>query len=97
MGQPIELSTTVLGDVLLADTDRSVTGQDGTAYASGEEAAADERFPGRLAAALFEIDAAVDSVFVASNQVVARRGGGWDDAAVGAVTRLIEDFFIFYR
>jgi len=97
MGQKIELrSTTVLGDVALYDTDRSITGQDGRSYASGEEAGEGDDFPDRLAAEIFGADAAVTHVFVASNQVSVRRDGGFDGGAADAIGRVIGDFFVFY-
>jgi hypothetical protein len=96
MGQPIDITRTVVGDVLLLDGDRSITGQDGTAYASAEAAVGDERFPGRLAGALFDADAAIDHIFVASNQVVMRRRGGWDDDAAAAAAEIVSGFFVFY-
>ena len=96
MGQPIGIKSTILGDVLVLDGDRSITGQDGTAYRTFEEADADERFPGRLASALFESDPAADHVFVASNQVVVRRSGGWDDDTVARAASVVTGFFVFY-
>ncbi len=96
MGQPIEVAASVIDDVLILDTDRSVTGQDGTAYASLDEARADDRFPGRLAARLFESDEVIDHVFIASNTVVLRRHGGWDDAAVSVSSDVVSRFFLFY-
>ena len=95
MGQPIEvLETTILGDVVLIHTDRSITGQDGTVYSSPDET--DDEFPGRLAAEIFTGTDGVSHVFVASNQVVVGREGGWDDASVGAVARIVTEFFVFY-
>lgn len=97
MGQKIELrSTTVLGDVALYDTDRSVTGQDGTSYASPEEASEGDDFPDRLAAEIFAADDAVSHVFIASNQVAVRRDGGWAGSTSDAVGDVIRDFFVFY-
>lgn len=94
MGQPIRLlSTVVAGDVAMFSTDRSVTGQAGAAFTRG---GAGEGFPARLAAEVFDADGEVGHVFVASNQVVARRGGGWDDAALEAVGGVITRFFVFY-
>jgi len=97
MGQRIEVEATVLDGVLLLDTNRSITGQDGTVYTSTADAESDARFPGRLAARLFEADPEVDNVFVASNQVVIRRTGGWDAGSVEVVSKAVEDFFVFYR
>jgi len=96
MGQPIEvLETTVLGDVALIHTDRSITGQDGTVYSSADEA--DDEFPGRLAARIFDHADGVTHVFVASNQVVVGREGGWDEATLSAVAGVVSEFFVFYE
>lgn len=95
MGQPIRLlSTTVLGDVAMFDTDRSVTGQDGAAFTPGADPAAG--FPAALAARIFEADGRIGHVFAASNQVMARRDGGWDEGAVEAIGAVIGRFFVFY-
>lgn len=96
MGQIINVKPDVLGDVALFDMDRSITGQDGTAYESAAAAEADPSFPGRLANRLFAIDGSIDHVFVASNQVVARRTGGWSPAAVKVSSDTISEFFVFY-
>jgi hypothetical protein len=96
MGQPIEVSTTVLGDVLLLSGDRSITGQDGTGYADADAAEADDRFPGRLAGRIFAADPAVRRVFVASSEIVVRRDGGWDDDAAGRVADAVSRFFVHY-
>jgi len=96
MGQRIEVTATVVDDVVMLDTDRSITGQDGTEYPTAEEAGADDRFPGRLAARVFEADEATAYVFVSSNSVVVRRRGGWTDAETAAVSKVVSDFFLFY-
>jgi hypothetical protein len=97
MGQRIELrSTTVLGEVALYDTDRSVTGQDGTAYSSEAEASAGDDFPDRLATEIFGADDAVSHVFIASNQVSVRREGGWGGSSADGIGSVISDFFVFY-
>ncbi len=96
MGKPIAVtSTRTVGEVAVFDTDRSITGQDGMAFASAPEAA--ESFPARLAARLFETVPGLAHVFVASSQVVLRRTGGWDDSARSAAESCIADFFVFYR
>ena len=97
MGQHIQTTGTIIGDVLLLDGDRAITGQDGTVYPSAEAAAADERFPGRLAAELFGADPGIDHVFIASSQIVIRRPGGWDEDAVNAAQHVAEGFFVFYQ
>jgi hypothetical protein len=97
MGQPIEITgTTVVGDVAMFATDRGITGQDGVSCDDGAAASASGGFPGELAARLLEGDGAVDHVYVASNQVVARRRGGWDDEALAAAGAAITEFFVFY-
>ncbi|HSG78836.1 MAG TPA: hypothetical protein VLD62_04580, partial [Acidimicrobiia bacterium] len=97
MGQPISvLETTVVGDVLMIDTDRSITGQDGSGFGSAAEAAEAATFPGELAGRLFSADDAVAGVFVASNQVVVERTGGWDDATTAAAESIVANFFVFY-
>ena len=96
MGQTIKvLGTTVLPGLAIIDTDRSITGQDGSSYGSAGEASDD--FPGRLAARLFERIDGVNHVFVASNQVVVGRDGGWNDSnTLSAATQVVTDFFVFY-
>ena len=97
MGQSIQVNTTVLGDVLILDGNRGITGQDGTVYDSSESAAADDRFPGRLASQVFEADAAIDHVFVAGNQTVVRRRGGWTEEMADRLAGVVSEFFVHYR
>ena len=74
MGQPITISgITTEGDIVAFDTDRAVTGQDGAAFSSADEAASSESLPGDLAHQLFAGLEGIEHVFVASNQVVAKR------------------------
>lgn len=96
MGQRIEVRPTVVGDAAIFDTDRSITGQDGTSYTSAEAAVADRRFPGKLANELFANDEMTQSVWIASNTVVVTREAGWPDAALEAATDTISTFFIYY-
>ncbi len=96
MGQPIQVAATRLDDVVMFDTDRSISGQDGASFASAEEAAETAEFPAQLAARLFAGDSAVNHVFVASNQVVVRKRGGWTDDDVAAASQVIADFFLYY-
>ena len=44
MGQSIEVSTQLIDDIVMFDTDRAITGQDGSSYSSSEEIAAKD-FP----------------------------------------------------
>lgn len=96
MGQRIQVRPTVVGVAAIFDTDRSITGQDGTSYESAEDAASDDRFPGRLAARLFQAGLGIETVWVASNTVVVTRGDDWDDTAVEAAGGVIEAFFVYY-
>jgi hypothetical protein len=96
MGQAIEVETREIGEAAVFSTDRSITGQDGVSYASRDEAEADDRFPGRLAARLYASDEALASIFVASNQVVAGRDGGWDESSRETAEKVIAEFFLFY-
>lgn len=97
MGQPITVSAaTVDGDIAVFDTDRSITGQDGATFGSAQDAVDAGSIPGELAGRLFDADDAVGHVFIASNQVVVGRTGGWDDAALAASTGIVTDFFVFY-
>ena len=97
MGQAIQVEPAVIGDVAIFDTDRGLTGQDGTGYTNADEAGADHSFPGRLAGRLFAADEQLDNVWVASNLVVLRREAEWDEAAVDGAAAVIRDFFLHYR
>lgn len=97
MGQPITvMDVTVEGDFAAFHADRSITGQDGLSFETADQAVADGSYPGDLAARILEFDSSIDHVFVASNQVVVRRFGGWESAALDAASGMIEAFFVFY-
>jgi len=96
MGQPIEVAATRFDDVVVFDTDRSISGQDGEDFGSREDADAGATFPAQLAQRLFAGVDGVDHVFVASNQVVMRRSGQWDQPEVDAAAQVISDFFLYY-
>ena len=96
MGQSIDVKSILLGDVAVFDTDRSVTGQDGQGFDS-ITAAEDGTTAARLAFRLFAGDAAIDHVFVLSNQVTVRRTDGWTEESAGEAAAAIGDFFIFYE
>ena len=98
MGQKIEITRSVtIGDVVVFDTDRTFSGQDGERYQSAGEAEAGTTYPAALAGRLFAVDAAVCSVYVTSNIVTIEREGGWDDGAVDQSGSIISDFFLFYE
>lgn len=94
MGQSVEIKDSVaLGDILIVDTDRSFTGQDGQAMKPGIRG---EGVPGQLADRLFGLGLGIDHVFVLQNTVTVRRPGGWDEDAAGQVTDTTHSFLRFY-
>jgi len=94
MGQPILIKRRdIRGEVLLIDTDRSVTGQDGKAFGRNEGAST---IPGRLAEAIFSVDGEIDHVYLLQNTVTVRRRGGWDEAATAEVETAVSSFFLYY-
>lgn len=97
MGQPISVvSTTVEAGVAAFHTDRTVTGQDGAGFTSGDDAAEAGTIPGDLASKLFASDEAINHVFIASNQIVVGRQDGWDEASVAVAAEIVTTFFVFY-
>lgn len=94
MGQNVEIRETVtMGEVLIVDTDRSFTGQDGQVIAHGEDG---EGVPGDLARRLFQLDLGIDHVFVLQNTVTVRRPDGWDEETAGRVTDVTHSFLRYY-
>ncbi len=96
MGQQISVATTVVGDVAVVSGNRSLTGQDGAAFAGAAAAADDAGLPAALAARLFAADPGLDHVFVHSNSVVMRRPDGWPDGQAGAAAQVVAEFFVYY-
>ena len=96
MGQTITVESSVVGEVAVFDTNRSLTGQDGGEFASADAAAEASGFDAELAGRLFAADTRVRHVYVLSNALTVQRQGGWDDAALAAAGGVIRDFFIFY-
>ena len=82
-----------MGEVLIMDTDRSFTGQDGHVITPESEAAG---VPGLLAGRLFELDLGIDHVFVLQNAVTVRRSEGWDESSAGAVSEVTRSFLRYY-
>lgn len=105
MGQTIEINrTSVIGDVLIIDGDRTLAGQDGEGFDGPEEARRvvesarrAAAFPARLALRLFETVPGLDHVHVMSNVVTLRRSDGWNDGLVAEAAGVVSDFFRFYR
>ena len=96
MGQTIEVTSVLMGEVALFDTDRTMTGQDGRGFDSVAATSGDTTTAARLAAALFQGDPAINRVYVLSNQVTVRQTGEWSDETAAAAAGVVRDFFIFY-
>ncbi len=98
MGQQMTVTPQAVGDVAIFDTNRSITGQDGTAHTPAETPAGGpaEDFGAQLAARLFASDGGIDHVWVQSNVATVRRPGGWDAAALQRAADVIGRFFVFY-
>jgi hypothetical protein len=98
MGQTIQIwDASVVADVLLVSTDRSLTGQDGETYGPGDSIESGGIFPAQLAARLFESDPSIDHVYVMSNVLSIRRKEGWDDPSVASTREVVASFFLFYE
>ena len=94
MGQNVEIKGTVeLGDILIVDTDRSFTGQDGHIITPDSDG---DGVPGVLASRLFDLGLGIDHVFVLQNIVTVRRPGGWDEDSAGTVSDVTETFLRYY-
>jgi len=94
MGQTVVVNQVIeAGDILLIDTDRSFTGQDGMTMSPSSRGHA---VPGSLADRLFDLELGIDHVYVLQNAVTVRRPGGWDEEAKQAVTSVVEGFLLFY-
>ncbi len=94
MGQNVEINDTVtLGEVLVVDTDRSFTGQDGHAMSPNSELSG---VPGQLAELLFGLDLGIDHVYVLQNTVTVRKPDGWDEESASAVTDTTQSFLRYY-
>jgi hypothetical protein len=94
MGQTVVVNQVKeAGDILLIDTDRSFTGQDGQAMSPDKPGHA---VPGTLADRLFELGIGIDHVYVLQNTVTVRRPSGWDEASKEAVSSIVESFLLFY-
>lgn len=94
MGQAIAINkTAVMGEVLLVDTDRSLTGQDSHVVTPDQPG---EGVPRKLGEEVFALGLGIDHVHVLQNQVALRRPGGWDDDAMSQVQTAIQGFLLFY-
>jgi ferredoxin/flavodoxin---NADP+ reductase len=96
MGQPIEVERRVQGEVAVFTGNRSLTGQDGAGYHPGDSVTDNGKLSAEVARRFFELDPAIDYVYVANNNVMARRPGGWNEAALDAAGDALRRFFVFY-
>ncbi len=95
MGQTVEIRDVVeLDEVLLIDTDRSFTGQDGHEITPDSIA---DGVPGLLANQLFALDIGINHVFVLQNTISVRRNAGWDQETSDRVTEATAKFLRFYE
>jgi ferredoxin--NADP+ reductase len=94
MGQVIEVSSTPIGSVLLVDTDRSLTGQDGVSFDHSPEDTPDP--PSVLATRLFDAIEGVESIHVLSNTLSVRRTTAWEPDQIAAAEDIVSSLFVFY-
>lgn len=95
MGQEITVRTTRVGDVVLFDLDRSLTGQDGVVFIGPPSADRDQP-PAELARRLYAFDDDIESVFVLSN-TVSVRAPGWDSEDVDGAAAIVRNLFVHYE
>ncbi|HEX9761566.1 MAG TPA: hypothetical protein VGA97_00570 [Acidimicrobiia bacterium] len=94
MGQRVEIKDVVaMGEVMIIDTDRSFTGQDGQTISPGKLGSGT---PGLLAARLYALGLGIDHVHVQQNSVTVRRPGGWDPETRDLVVAVAGSFLRFY-
>jgi hypothetical protein len=96
MGQTISVAAKRIDDFCVFTTDRVLTGQDGVRYESAGSAEAGDGFLALLAQRLFGSDAGVESVWVASSEVIVGRSDGWDPDRMAAAQQTITDLYRFY-
>jgi len=97
MGQRIDVQQpVVVGDVVIFETDRSLTGMAGASLDSAEEAEEASGFAAELARRLYAVDEDLGQVYVYSNTIVARRDGDWSNDQLDASKRVVEEFFLYY-
>lgn len=95
MGQDIDIKrVSSLDQVLVIDTDRSLTGQDGVSITPSSDR---HGVPAVLAERLFALDVGIDYVYVLQNTVTVRRPEGWDEDTAGAVEDVTRSFLRFYH
>ena len=96
MGQPIEVERRIQGEIAVFTGDRTLTGQDGAGYHADDGSTENGKLSAEVAKQFFELDPDIDYVYVAANNVMARRPGGWNDEALDAAGDALTRFFVFY-
>ena len=96
MGQPIKVESTLLDDVVIFTTDRSLSGQDGVALLTSEEAQEGATWPARLASRLWDRYPDITGVFILSNTISVRRPQ-WTEPDIEGAAAVIRDLFVFYE
>ena len=96
MGLQIEVEQIRLGDVVIYDTDRSLSGQEGETFPDAETAASSDTFPARLAADLFAARPEITSVYVYSNAISVRGPGEWSAEAADLCGGVIRNCLVHY-
>ena len=97
MGQSIAVESKSIDGFCVFTTNRVITGQDGAAYTSAGDAEGSSGFGAELASRLFASDEAIDHVYVASSEVIARRSAEWDGEAIAGAAQTITDLYRFYE
>lgn len=97
MGQSIAVESKLIDGFCVFTTNRVITGQDGAAFTSADEAEGSSGFAAELAGRLFASDEAIDHVYVAASEVIARRSTDWGGEAVAGAAQTIADLYRFYE
>ena len=93
MGQRIQATATILDNVAVLETDRTLTGQDGKGYSHPSET----RSPsGLLANRLREADPAIGHIHILSNMISIARDGGWGPGDLERALGVVSGLFEFY-
>ena len=96
MGQQIVVESELVGEVAVFTGDRSLTGQDPESYRTPPDGGGTGSIGAILATRLFELDDAIDYVYVQSNNVMVRRTVAWDDEARDGTQAVVESLFIHF-
>ncbi len=93
----IEVDHSLLGDVALFDTDRSLSGQEGETFSDPESAKQSGTFPGKVAASLLAGISAIESIYVFSNTISVKRSGGWTVDRLEEAAGIVRNSLIHYE